>query len=105
MPNVEITDANFPRSQDLRTYHLGTKNGDIANRLLVVGDSSRAKMIAQNFDNPPFELRSERGFECYTGKYKGVPVSIFAIGMGFSASECNQYYIKLHMVFIRTKTF
>lgn len=55
--------------------------------MLVVGDSGRARMLAENFDTPPFHLRSDRGFECYTGVYKGVPISVHAIGMGFSAMD------------------
>lgn len=59
----------------------------MANRLLVVGDSGRARMLAENFDSAPFQLHSDRGFECYTGLYNGKPISILAIGMGFSAMD------------------
>lgn len=99
----ELKDANFPTTADKRVYHLGRwillsithyliviqglRKGEVANRMLVVGDSGRARMLAENFDKSPFHLRSDRGFECYTGSYKGVPISILAIGMGFSAMD------------------
>ncbi|KAG7440572.1 purine and uridine phosphorylase [Guyanagaster necrorhizus] len=81
-----LTDANFPRTADLRVYHLGLRPGEVANRLITVGSSSRAHTIASFLDvtPKPFQLSSERGFLTITGRYKGVPVSIVSIGMGAS---------------------
>ncbi|CAK5276624.1 unnamed protein product [Mycena citricolor] len=79
-----LTDANFPRTADLRVYHLGLRPGEIANRIVTVGSPSRARSIAVHFDAKPepFELSSERGFLTITGRYKGAPVSVVSIGMG-----------------------
>ncbi|THU98218.1 purine and uridine phosphorylase [Dendrothele bispora CBS 962.96] len=79
-----LTDANFPRTADLRVYHLGLRPGEVANRIVTVGSPSRARTIASFFDaNPkPFQLESERGFLTITGRYQGVPVSVMSIGMG-----------------------
>ncbi|KXN85898.1 hypothetical protein AN958_10740 [Leucoagaricus sp. SymC.cos] len=79
-----LTDANFPRTQDLRVYHLGLRPGEVANRIITVGSPSRARSIAELLDNnpPPFELFSERGFLTITGRYLGTPISIVSIGMG-----------------------
>ncbi|KAJ6483617.1 nucleoside phosphorylase domain-containing protein [Mycena vitilis] len=79
-----LTDANFPRTADLRVYHLGLRPGEVANRIVTVGSPSRAHTIASHFDSAPkpFELASERGFLTITGRYKGVPVSVVSIGMG-----------------------
>lgn len=79
-----ILDANFPRTPSGRVYHLGLKHGEIANRIVTVGDPKRARTIAASFDvSPkPFELLSERGFLTITGRYHGVPVTVIAIGMG-----------------------
>ncbi|KAF9020895.1 purine and uridine phosphorylase [Hymenopellis radicata] len=79
-----LTDANFPRTADLRVYHLGLRPGEVANRLITVGSPSRAVTIASHLDvtPKPFQLSSERGFLTITGRYKGVPVSICSIGMG-----------------------
>jgi len=78
------TDANFPRTSDGRVYHLGLKPGEVANRIIAVGSSSRALIVANHLDAqpPPFKLSSERGFITITGRYKGVPVSVVCTGMG-----------------------
>ncbi len=57
----------------------------MANRIITCGDPHRAQTLAKNLDNYPqnvFQYQSKRGFLGVTGKYKGVPVSIIAIGMG-----------------------
>ncbi|EDR06345.1 uncharacterized protein LACBIDRAFT_300491 [Laccaria bicolor S238N-H82] len=79
-----LTDANFPRTADLRVYHLGLRPSEVANRIITVGSPSRAKAIAAFLDDTPqpFVLSSERGFLTITGRYKSVPISIVSIGMG-----------------------
>jgi uridine phosphorylase len=64
---------------------------------ITVGDPARAQGIAKLLDPEPkpFALHSERGFLTLTGKYKGVAVSIVAIGMGapnmdFFVRECRE---------------
>ncbi|KAF8308984.1 purine and uridine phosphorylase [Clavulina sp. PMI_390] len=84
-----VTDSNFPRTSEGRVYHLGLKHGELANRILTVGDPARATSIAQLLgplpeSNRTLRVESERGFLMYTGLYKGVPLSIVAIGMGFA---------------------
>ncbi|KAG8998130.1 hypothetical protein FRB94_007186 [Tulasnella sp. JGI-2019a] len=92
-----FTDANFPRTAEGRVYHLGVRYGEVANRILTVGDPSRAKRVAQFLDAKPepFTLLSDRGFLTITGTYQGIPVSIIAIGMGianmdFFVRECRE---------------
>jgi len=55
----------------------------VANRVLTVGSQGRAEKIATFLDAEPapFKHTSGRGFTTITGKYKGVDVSIVAIGM------------------------
>ncbi|KAF9043214.1 nucleoside phosphorylase domain-containing protein [Panaeolus papilionaceus] len=79
-----LTDANFPRTADLRVYHVGVRPGEVANRVITVGSPSRANRIAALLDErpKPFVLSSERGFLTITGCYRGIPVSIVSIGMG-----------------------
>ncbi|MBW0548061.1 hypothetical protein O181_087776 [Austropuccinia psidii MF-1] len=81
----KIDNANFPHTADRRVYHVGVKHGEVANRILTVGDPVRARRIAQHLDASPqaFECTSQRGFTTFTGRFKGVPVSIIAIGMGY----------------------
>jgi uridine phosphorylase len=92
--NHTFTDANFPKDADGRTYHVGTMHGDTAPRVITVGDSHRAYVIAQHLDqnrNNPSTSHSEskpaamqtcnsnglnivtskRGFMTITGTFKG----------------------------------
>ncbi|TFY69660.1 hypothetical protein EVJ58_g312 [Rhodofomes roseus] len=84
-----ILDANFPRTLDQRVYHLGIRSGEVANRIVTVGAPSRANGIASLLDASPrpFTVTSERGFTTITGRYKGVPVSIVSIGMGYPNAD------------------
>ncbi|KAG2130287.1 purine and uridine phosphorylase [Suillus bovinus] len=79
-----IQNANFPKTVDGRVYHLGIRAGEVANRIITVGSTSRAESIAKMLDASPkiFSLYSERGFLTITGCYKSVPISIVCIGMG-----------------------
>ncbi|KAI0757711.1 purine and uridine phosphorylase [Daedaleopsis nitida] len=85
----QIVDANFPRTLDQRVYHLGLRAGEVANRIMTLGSPARAHAIAAFLDEapPPFSLTSERGFTTITGRYKGVPVSIVSIGMGYPNAD------------------
>lgn len=81
-----MLDANFPRDAEGRTYHVGTKPGEVANRIITVGDYTRARRIAKSFDGGKaiFEHESHRKFLTLTGTFKGTPITVVAIGMGFS---------------------
>lgn len=80
-----LKNANFPRDAEGRVYHIGVKQGQVANRILTVGDHVRARAIAQCLDSeaeaghPVFVNVSQRNFLTITGRYKGVPVSIMAM--------------------------
>lgn len=66
-------------------YHLGINANDVTSRILTVGCHKRAAQIALALDKTPkpfTKITSERLFTTITGTYKGVPVSIIAIGMG-----------------------
>lgn len=67
-----ISDANFPVDAEGRTYHLGTKRGEVANRILSVGSEKRALMLAEYLEPVApgrglFMLESSRGFLTITG--------------------------------------
>lgn len=68
----DISDANFPTDSEGRTYHLGTKRGEVANRILSVGSEKRALMLAEYLEPAApgrglFMLESSRGFLTITG--------------------------------------
>jgi purine-nucleoside phosphorylase len=58
------------------------KSGEIAETVLLPGDPLRAKFIAEHFLDSPRCYNEIRGMLGYTGKYKGIPVSVQGTGMG-----------------------
>ena len=78
----QMIGSEFPKDSEGRTYHLNTKKGEVANRIICVGDLSRADKYSSFLDEVKFKHISARGFATYTGHYKGVPVTIIGTGMG-----------------------
>ena len=66
----------------MSTPHNSAEIGDIAERVLLPGDPLRAKVIAENFLTDVKQYNSVRNIFGFTGKYKGVPVSIQSTGIG-----------------------
>lgn len=62
--------------------HIGAKPGEIAERILLPGDPLRAKYIANTYLEGSVCYNEVRGMFGYTGRYKGVPVSVQGTGMG-----------------------
>ncbi|GAA5831549.1 hypothetical protein JCM5353_000433 [Sporobolomyces roseus] len=85
----KISNANFPTDSQGRTYHVSTAPGQTANRILTVGDPARLHRVAKHLDEwpEPFQRVSQRGYTTVTGRYRGVPVSIIAIGMGVAMTD------------------
>jgi uridine phosphorylase len=74
---------------DGRIQPLNCKPGELANRIVTVGDPLRAARFRALFD-ADHELivrQSNMIFATYTGTVKGVPVSVVATGMGFAMAE------------------
>jgi len=64
------------------TPHIAAKKEDVAKTVLMPGDPLRAKFIAETFLEGATLINDVRGALGFTGKYKGVPVSVMASGMG-----------------------
>ena len=64
------------------SIHIGAEKGDIAKTILLPGDPLRAKFIAENFLEDAFLFNEIRNMLGYTGRYKGVSVSVMGTGMG-----------------------
>ncbi len=73
------------------TVHIEAQKGDIAPRVLMPGDPNRAKYIAQNFLEDAKLVNQVRGELAYTGKYKGVDVTVFSSGMGIPSMGIYSY--------------
>ena len=79
------------------SVHIGAKEGQIAESVLLPGDPLRAKFIAENFLENPVCYNEVRGMYGYTGTYKGKRVSVQGTGMGMPSisiyvNELIQFY-------------
>ncbi|AAK42818.1 nucleoside phosphorylase [Saccharolobus solfataricus] len=65
----------------MNPVHILAKKGEVAERVLVVGDPGRARLLSTLLQNPKL-TNENRGFLVYTGKYNGETVSIATHGIG-----------------------
>lgn len=64
------------------SVHIGAKQGEIADKILLPGDPLRAKHIAENYLTDTIQYNDVRGMLGFTGLYKGERVSVQGTGMG-----------------------
>ncbi len=64
------------------SMHIDARPGEIAERIVLVGDPYRAKHIAENYLDNAVLVNDKRAAFCYTGTYEGIRVSVMAVGMG-----------------------
>jgi len=62
-------------------YHLDICPGDLARKILIVGDQDRVEVISSYFDEVTSK-NQHREFACHTGKYKGKEISVVSTGIG-----------------------
>ncbi|MCC5923833.1 MAG: nucleoside phosphorylase [Crocinitomicaceae bacterium] len=62
-------------------YHLHLKPGDLAKKIIIVGDQDRVKKIGDFLDEVTFTVQN-REFATITGLYKNKAVSIVSTGIG-----------------------
>eukprot|EP00744_Colponema_vietnamica_P006165 GILI01008968.1.p1 GENE.GILI01008968.1~~GILI01008968.1.p1 ORF type:complete len:290 (+),score=52.61 GILI01008968.1:68-937(+) len=83
MSHHNLKNPNFPTDDEGRVMHVAVKAGDVAPRILTVGDVGRAQRLSLLLDAGSVStVTSKRGFVTHTGTFDGVPVSIIATGMG-----------------------
>lgn len=73
------------------TPHISAKTGEIAKTVLMPGDPLRSKFIAETFLTDPVLVNNVRGVQGYTGKWKDVPVTVMASGMGIPSIGIYSY--------------
>ncbi|NPA85670.1 MAG: purine-nucleoside phosphorylase [Crenarchaeota archaeon] len=66
----------------MKPQHLTAKPGEVAERVVAVGDPARARDIAEKFLEDAKLVSENRELLVFTGKYKGVPVSVAVHGIG-----------------------
>ncbi len=69
------------------SVHIGAKNGDIANTVLISGDPLRAKHVASTLLEKAVCYNEVRGMLGFTGYYKGKRVSIQGTGIGIPSTS------------------
>ncbi len=67
-----------------KQHHIHLVPGDVADLVFLPGDVSRAKFIADRFDEAAL-VAHHRQYITYTGVYQGVPVSVTSTGIGCPA--------------------
>ena len=73
------------------SLHISAKVGEIAETVLLPGDPLRAEFIAKEYLTDAKCTNEIRGMLGYTGKYKGVPVSVQGTGMGMPSMGIYSY--------------
>jgi len=73
------------------TPHNAAKYGQIAKRVIMPGDPKRAEWIAKTFLTNAKLVSDVRGVLAFTGKYKNVPVTVMAHGMGIPSIYIYSY--------------
>ncbi|MFD3261673.1 purine-nucleoside phosphorylase [Paenibacillus lentus] len=64
------------------SVHIGAKQGDVADTILLPGDPLRAKYIAETYLSDVTCYNEVRGMLGFTGTYQGKRVSVQGTGMG-----------------------
>lgn len=73
---------HFSLGGNIMSIHIGAKQNEIADTVLLPGDPLRAKYIAETFLENPVQYNEVRNMFGYTGTYKGKRVSVQGTGMG-----------------------
>ena len=68
-------------NDDGSIFHLHVKPGQLADKVILVGDPGRVVLVASHFDNKECEIES-REFKTITGSYKGKRISVVSTGIG-----------------------
>ncbi|CAG9570085.1 nucleoside phosphorylase-like protein [Leishmania major strain Friedlin] len=76
-------DPDLPLTPDGVTYHVACSSERLADRIILVGDPDRVKMVSTYLDAGSIVYEaSHREIKVVTGAYHGVPVTVLSTGMG-----------------------
>lgn len=73
------------------TPHIEANVNDIAKKVLMPGDPKRCKYIADKYLTDVRVVNNVRNMTAYTGKYKGVEITLFPSGMGIPSMGIYSY--------------
>jgi uridine phosphorylase len=76
-------DPDLPLTPEGLTYHVTCTAEHLADRIILVGDPGRVKMVGTYLDKDSIRYEaSHREINVITGAYHGVPVTVLSTGMG-----------------------
>lgn len=78
--------AELVSTAEGRQYHIGLAPGEVAPNILLCGDPARARRVAGFFEERGEPICS-REYVTITGKYRGLPMTVMATGMGPDNTE------------------
>ncbi len=82
----EFQNSEIVKDKKGRQYHIGLKSEDISDKIIFVGDPARAKLISSMFDSILIK-KENREYVTFTGKYKGLDLTVMSTGMGADNTE------------------
>ncbi|MBO7213602.1 MAG: nucleoside phosphorylase [Rikenellaceae bacterium] len=77
----EIKDSELMLNPDGSIFHLHLRPGQLANRVILVGDPDRVDRVAERFTKRYCSVQN-REFRIVSGEYGHVPVSVVSTGIG-----------------------
>jgi uridine phosphorylase len=76
-----LNNSELILNEDQSIYHLKLKNGELASRVITVGDPERVSAVSQHFDEIYLTKRS-REFVTVTGRVGTTDLSVISTGIG-----------------------
>lgn len=77
----QFEDSEFILNQDGSVFHLHLKPGQLAGKVILVGDPGRVSLVASHLTDIEMEVQS-REFHSVTGNYQGKRISVVSTGIG-----------------------
>ncbi len=77
----QIPESELILNNDGSVYHLNLLPGDIAHKIINVGDPDRVSMVSGYFDKVELK-KQKREFVTHTGSYKGKRITVLSTGIG-----------------------
>jgi len=77
----KLRSASIAEDEAGRQYHVAAAPGEVARYVLLPGDPARTDIISSMWDERRL-VAWHREYKTYTGRYKGVPISVTSTGIG-----------------------
>lgn len=78
---MQLQPSELIVNKDGSIYHINLRPEEIADKIILVGDPGRVKIVSSFFDNIEVE-KQNREFFTHTGTYKGERISVISTGIG-----------------------